>query len=374
MRGVCRFMLKQFAPPFAMYCTPINIDPDKPVMPISHPKVFSIYLAKLFGKFATLGLAEDTWSLSEGVNDEDDFLKQAYDIHDERQQMFFDSLRRVRRGMVTCVFDGPDRIQHMFWRFHEADHPALRANGKPVDRESHRQTIREMYKKMDGLVGRTIEEVGPHDALFVMSDHGFKSFRRGVDLNAWLRDNGYLKLKDGATTSNTVYLADVDWSGTRAYAIGLAGIFINQQGREAQGIVADGEEKRQLVAELCEKLSGLRDEQHDQEAIHEAVCRTTVYSGPYVDSAPDLIVGYNVGYRVSWDAAVGKCGPHVFSDNTKAWSGDHCIHPRLVPGILFSNCSCATGRPASSIWPRPRWICWVWISRRIWMGSRCCEG
>lgn len=337
VRGVCRFMLKQFAAPFAMYCTPINIDPDKPVMPISHPKVFSIYLAKLLGKFATLGLAEDTWSLSEGINTEDAFLKQAYDIHHERERMFFDSLQRVRRGMVTCVFDGPDRIQHMFWRFHEEGHPALEQNGKALSRDEYRDTIRDMYKKMDHLVGRTIEKVGPNDALFVMSDHGFKSFRRGVDLNAWLRDHGYLKLKDEATESDTLYLADIDWAHTSAYAIGLAGIFINQKDREAQGIVADGTDKRELVKALCDKLTGLCDESIGHVAIEEAVPATGVYSGPYVDSAPDIIVGYNGGYRVSWDAAVGKCSADVFSDNVKAWSGDHCIHPRLVPGVLFSN-------------------------------------
>jgi predicted AlkP superfamily phosphohydrolase/phosphomutase len=238
---------------------------------------------------------------------------------------------------VTCVFDGPDRIQHMFWRFHEDGHPALGPPGRAVDRNEYRGTIREMYKKMDQLVGRTIEEVGANDALFVMSDHGFKSFRRGMDLNAWLRDNGYLRLKGGAQTSDTVYLADIDWAATRAYAIGLAGIFINQKDRESQGIVAKGQEKSQLVRELCDKLTGLRDEATNEVAIEEAVSSASVYSGPYVDSAPDIIVGYNGGYRVSWDAAVGKCSANVFSDNVKAWSGDHCIHPRLVPGVLFSN-------------------------------------
>jgi len=343
VRGVCRFMLKQFSAPFSMYCTPINIDPDKPVMPISHPKVFSIYLAKLLGTYSTLGLAEDTWSLSEGINSEAAFLKQAYDIHAEREQMFFDSLSRVRRGMVTCVFDGPDRIQHMFWRFHEDGHPALSSTGadgkadRVKERDEYRDTIREMYKKMDELVGRTIEEVDPNDALFVMSDHGFKSFRRGIDLNAWLRDNGYLKLKDGANSSDAIYLSNVDWAQTRAYAIGLAGIFINQKERESQGIVLDGQEKQQLVQEICNKLTGLRDKDENKTAIEEAVSSGSVYFGPYVNSAPDVIVGYNEGYRVSWDAAVGKCSAHVFSDNVKAWSGDHCIHPRLVPGVLFSN-------------------------------------
>jgi len=71
--------------------------------------------------------------------------------------------------------------------------------------------------------------------------------------------------------------------------------------------------------------------------------REDVYSGPYVETAPDIVVGYAVGYRVSWDSAVGKTADCVFADNTKAWSGDHCIHPDLVPGVLFANCKLAAG-------------------------------
>ena len=335
VQGICRFMLKRTNPDFEMYCTPINISPEKPVMPISHPKVFSIYLAKLFGSFSTLGMAEDTWSLSEGVNDEDEFLTQAYDIDEERKQMFFDSLKRVRSGMVACVFDAPDRIQHMFWRFREANHPAIPDDQNTIQR--HQDTIKDLYCRMDKLVGETQAAVDENTALFVMSDHGFKSFQRGVDLNAWLLHNGYLSLKNDAKVSQKTYLSDVDWSRTRAYAIGLAGIFINLKDREAKGIVNNGSEKTALVKELCGKLSGLHDEHRDTIAIHEAVSSSSVYKGPYVDSAPDIIIGYTNGYRVSWDAAVGKCSDSIISDNKKAWSGDHCIHPDLVPGILFSN-------------------------------------
>lgn len=334
IRGICRFYLKQFEPPFEMYCTPVNIDPDKPAMPISHPAVFSTYLARQLGPFATLGLAEDTWSLSEGVLSEDAFLKQAYDIDDERQQMFFDALRRVRRGLVSCVFDAPDRIQHMFWRFYDDAHPARPADAALLN--AHRHTLRDLYARMDALVGRTVEALDPQTALIVMSDHGFKPFRRCVDLNAWLLANGYLKLKGDAASTQCRYLGDVDWSRTRAYAIGLAGIYVNRRGREAQGIVPAAESAG-LADELARRLTGLRDEQRDQVGIHQAVSNATVYHGPYVDGAPDVIVGYNVGYRVSWDAAIGKCGPVVFADNTNAWSGDHCIHPELVPGVLFSN-------------------------------------
>jgi len=334
IRGVCKFLLKRFEPPFQMYCTPLHIDPHIPAMPISHPPVFATYLANQLGTFATAGLAEDTSALSEGVISEEAFLKQTYDIDNQRQAMFFDALRRVRRGLVVCVFDAPDRIQHMFWRFSDEKHPAQRDT--EAQKDDRKDVIREMYARMDKLVGRTIEKTGKNSALLVMSDHGFKTFRHGVDLNAWLLAEGYLKLKDEKRSSDRSYLADIDWDQTKAYAIGLSGIYINQKGREGRGIVAKGGETEQLVRELCEKLTGLFDTRGGDVAVREAVAREHVYSGPYVEAAPDVILGYNKGYRVSWDSAVGKCGPDVFVENAKAWSGDHCIHPSLVPGVLLS--------------------------------------
>ena len=332
VHGICKFYLKRFSKPFEMYCTPLQIDPDQPVMPISQPVVYSSYLARKQGSFSTLGLAEDTWALSEKLMTEDAFLQQAYDIHEEREKMFFDSLSRIRRGTVVCVFDGPDRIQHMFFRFQDEKHPAL----TDEQRETHRDAIKQMYQRMDELVGRTIEKVGPETALFVMSDHGFATFRRGIDLNAWLRDNGYLKLKEGKRVAEKPYLADIDWSQTKAYAVGLAGIYINQKGREAHGQVEPGKASKELAEEIAGKLTGLMDEEAGDVSIKEAVTRFQVYAGPYAENAPDVVVGYNRGWRVSWDAAIGKCGEPVFSDNMKAWSGDHCLHPDLVPGVLFS--------------------------------------
>ena len=70
---------------------------------------------------------------------------------------------------------------------------------------------------------------------------------------------------------------------------------------------------------------------------HQVYAAADVYDGPYMVNAPDLIVGYNHGYRVSWDCATGVVSGALFDDNVKAWSGDHCIVPALVPGVLFSN-------------------------------------
>lgn len=334
LRGVARFYLKRLEAPFEMYCSPIQIDPDKPVLPISYPSVYSSYLARTQGPYYTLGLAEDTGALDRNVLDEDAFLRHTYDIHAERETMFFDALSKTRRGTVVCVFDGPDRIQHMFFRFHDDAHPAVTDEQK---RATHRDVIREMYKRMDDLVGRTMAKLDAKSALFVMSDHGFKTFRRCVDLNAWLRDNGYLKLQEGKQVSEKSWLKDIDWANTRAYALGLAGIFVNQTDREAKGIVAAGDETKKLVAEICEKLTGLADPASGETAVLEALPRNKTYKGPYTENAPDILVGFTEGYRVSWDSATGKAAPEVFSDNVKAWSGDHCVHPRIVPGVMFSN-------------------------------------
>ncbi len=316
--GIARFLITETEPEFSMYVTPINIDPQKPALPISHPSYYAIYLAKLLGSFATLGMAEDTWALNEGVIDEKAFLEQTYLTHAERESMFLNALERTRRGVVACVFDATDRVQHMFYR------------------QGFDGAIEELYRRADALLGKTLSYVDDQTVLIVLSDHGFSSFRRGVNLNTWLHQNGYLALADGAFESGP-YFQGVDWSRTRAYALGLSGAYLNLKGRESAGVVEPGAEAAALEKELVGKLSQLRDEELGQTAIRQVYATKSLYTGPYLEAAPDLIIGYNEGYRAAWDAATGKVGLKVFEDNLKAWSGDHSIDPPLVPGVLFSN-------------------------------------
>ncbi|PYQ12900.1 MAG: nucleotide pyrophosphatase, partial [Acidobacteria bacterium] len=182
---------------FSLYLTPLNIDPENPAMPISHPSYYATYLAKRIGPYCTLGLAEDTWALNEGVIDDGAFLQQAYDIDRERERMLFVALDRLRKGTLTCVFDGVDRIQHMFWRYFEKGHPAARG----TDGGAHADAIEQIYRRSDELVGKVIARLRKDDLLMVVSDHGFASFRRGVNLNAWLLARGWLKLKEGGDGS-----------------------------------------------------------------------------------------------------------------------------------------------------------------------------
>jgi predicted AlkP superfamily phosphohydrolase/phosphomutase len=352
VRGVCRLMLTELEEHVSLYVTPINLDPEKPAMPISHPSYYAVYLAKKLGTYATLGLAEDTWALNEGVIDDATFLQQTYDIDHERESMLFAALDKQRRGAVVCVFDATDRIQHMFWRYLDGSVTADRDTADPEGANA----IEDLYRHNDAMVGRIRERLRDGDVLMVLSDHGFTSFRRGVNLNAWLLANGYLTLQEGAAGKGE-WLREVDWSNTRAYALGLTGLFLNLEGREAVGTVGRNGEAAALRAELAEKLTGLVDEELGELAIRKAYNPRDLYSGPYLENAPDLIVGYNAGYRASWDGATGVVAGPVIEDNPKPWSGDHCVDPLIVPGVFFCDREIDRGDPALiDIAPSALWL------------------
>jgi predicted AlkP superfamily phosphohydrolase/phosphomutase len=330
--GLCKFLLLGTHPEFGLYITPVNIDPHRPVMPVSYPSVYSVYLAKRQGPFATLGLAEDTWALNEHVINDDHFIRQCIDMDNEREAMFFDALEKVPRGLCVCVFDGTDRLQHTFWRDIDEQHPA-RPDQEVLDR---RNVIEDLYVRMDDLVGRTMARCrGADTLLMVISDHGFGPFRRGVDLNRWLEENGYLTLHEGRGSEE--HLAGVDWTRTRAFAIGLAGIYLNIKDKYAQGVVDPLKEADRLRDEIAARLTAVIDPENGASAVKRVYVASTFYRGPYRENGPDLIVGYQRGYRVSWETAIGRTTEHIFHDNRKAWSGDHCVDPSLVPGILFCN-------------------------------------
>jgi predicted AlkP superfamily phosphohydrolase/phosphomutase len=318
-RGIVRFLPTGAT----LYATPVQIDPESPALPISHPPFYAVYLAKLLGTFSTLGFAEDTSALNEGAISEDGFLRQADLVLKEREAMFFSALERTRRGVVACVFDTTDRVQHMF--------------------HGRADVIEPLYRDMDRIVGKTLAAVDASTAVFVLSDHGFCAFRRGVNLNSWLLREGYLVLDRGRTVSGE-YLEGIDWSRTRAYTFGLSGVYLNLRGREAQGIV-DREQAPELMEELVGKLAGLPDPETGETAIRSVYQAPDIYRGPYLNAAPDLIIGYAAGYRASWDAATGHVTAEIFEDNRKAWCGDHCVDPPLVPGVLFSNLKITADSP-----------------------------
>ncbi len=347
--GIVRFYCMGTAPEFGLYMTPIQIDPANPAMPISHPKVYSIYLAKKLGPFATLGLAEDTWALNERVIDESAFWDYSMLIYQERRAQLFDALKTTPKGSVVCVFDTTDRVSHMFHRYLDPAHPAN--EGKDV--EWGKDKIAEVYALADSLVGELRAKLdAKRDRLMVISDHGFCQFQRGLNLNSWLRDQGYLVLNADAPVDPATgkqisrdWCRDVDWKRTRAFALGLTGIFINRKARERDGVVSEGKELVELKAKIISELGALVDPKTGTQVFREIFDSAKIFTGPYVFEAPDLFVGYVRGFRNSWDCATGACPSEMFSDNLKSWSGDHCIDPREVPGVIFSDRPLNTDTP-----------------------------
>jgi predicted AlkP superfamily phosphohydrolase/phosphomutase len=324
VRAIARLLLVSTEPDLKLYVTPLNIDPEQPSLPIAWPSAFSVYLAKRHGPFATLGLAEDTWALTGGAIGEAAFLKQVNAIHDEREAMFFNALRLTRRGVCVCVFDLTDRVQHTFMR--GASRHGTAVPDDPIDAA---------YIRCDQVIGRLRRKLGEDDLLFVLSDHGFTTFERGVNLNAWLREAGYLVEKKAGDAAE--YLCNVDWSKTRAYSFGLTGLYLNLRGREAHGIVEPGAEAEALKAEIAAKLTALRDPERDRPVTRRIYDAARIYHGPYTLKAPDLVCGWHSGYRHSWETAVGRTDGPVLADNPSHWCGDHCVDRDEVPGVLFCN-------------------------------------
>ncbi|HEV2732909.1 MAG TPA: alkaline phosphatase family protein, partial [Terriglobales bacterium] len=206
--------------------------------------------------------------------------------------------------------------------------------------------LQEFYQQMDQVLGEVLPKLDKHTTLLVLSDHGFAPYRRSFNLNTWLLNNGYITLKSGADPNNNEPLANVDWSKTRAYGLGLNGLYLNMHAREREGIVTPGAEADALLKEIKEKLLAVRDPKNNLPVITRVDFAADAYQGPYAHDGPDALVGYNRGYRAGWKTILGAFPSDVLEDNTNPWSGDHCMDYTLVPGVLLSNRNIAAGMPA----------------------------
>ena len=336
--GIVRFYLTRLDPFLDLYMTPVQVDPLHPALPLSHPGVFSVYLGGKQGAFSTLGLAEDTSALNEGILDDRAFVGQCELIQGEREETFWDAFEHLREGVLVCVFDMIDRLQHMFWRNLDPNHPAHPAGSSP----SADDVLEQAYRRADRLVGKLLERVDDHTLLWVISDHGFRSFRRSVNLNSWLHREGYLA--GDLVGARGDWFEGADWRKSRAYSLGLCGLYINQKGRERCGIVEPGQETRRLKSEITSALLSLKDPATGLSPITEVLDTSEVFRGPYVEDAPDLIVAYREGYRTSWESALGRVTSEVFQDNVRSWSGDHLLRAGEIPGVFFSNKALACDR------------------------------
>lgn len=339
--GLFKFYLVATEPEIKLYVSPINFDPRQPFFPISYPEKYAGQLAKEIGLYYTQGMPMDTWALNEDRLSEAAFLQQSEEVFKERRAMLDLELNRFKGGILFCYFENIDIVQHMFWRYTDPEHPSYKKGAE------RREEIDKWYVKMDEVLGDVFAKLGPEDTLIVLSDHGFGSFRRAVHLNSWLKEKGYLSLKKEIKNATEQELfAGVDWEKTRAYALGFGGIYINQRGRESHGMVDPGEETETLKDKIVEELEAWTEEPSDEAIIQKVYKKEELFHGPYAEEAPDLYVGFNPGYRASWQTAIGDVPAKQVEDNLKKWSGDHLFDPATVPGVIFSNRKILRRNPA----------------------------
>ncbi|MEW6658122.1 MAG: alkaline phosphatase family protein [Thermodesulfobacteriota bacterium] len=336
--GICRFYLESVEPDFNLYVTPINLDPQMKFMPLSYPLAYARQLADALGSYATLGLAEDANALNDEIISERGFLSGCDLVMKEREKIFFHELSRFHQGILACVFDTTDRVQHLFWRHLDQDHPRY----NPQEAREYGAVIPGWYLRVDDVLGRVLERLADNTLLIVASDHGFTSFRRSVHLNTWLVQNGFMVLREEKTAGSGLF-ADVDWSRTVAFAFGLNSLCLNLTNREKQGCL-DGERLAAVKEDLVRRLLVMTDQ--GRPVINDVSDSGEFKSSDSAAPAPDLVVGYAAGYRTSWQTALGEApGGDCIEDNLAKWSGDHCCAPQLVPGIFLSNQKNLLGKP-----------------------------
>jgi len=341
VKGICRFYLKQTHPRFQLYVSPINIDPSNPALPISTPTNYSRDLAKQTGEFHTQGIAEDTKALTAGVLDDKEYLEQARTVLAEHRRAFDVEFPKFHQGLFFFYFSSLDLNAHMMWRLTDPSHPAYDA----ALAAQYGSSLEEFYEQIDQVLGEVMPRVDDNTTLLVLSDHGFAPYRRSFNLNTWLLNNGYITRKAGASGDSSEPFADVDWSRTRAYGLGINGLYLNVRGREREGVV-DPAQADVLLREIRQKFLEIRDPKDGSQVITRIDLAIEVYQGPYAQSGPDALVGYNRGYRSGWKTILGAFPADVLEDNTNAWSGDHCMDFTKVPGVLLSNRKIEAQAPA----------------------------
>src|SRR5688572_8789678 len=350
IHGMAQMLLMNAGNELQLYISPVNWKPDNPPVPMSYPESFAGDLFKSLGYYRTLGWAEATWPLNEGRMDEQTFMDDLYRAFDDRAQVILNRIDARNWDVLLGVIESTDRVQHMMWRLLDPKHPMYDAAlaGKYGD------SIETIYRRADTFIAEVLEHLEPGTQLMIVSDHGFHSWRKAVNLNTWLVQNGYMvvhgqqpgekKLED--LFGGGEFWENVDWSRTRAYAMGLGQVYFNLRGRESKGIVSPGAEAKALSDELAARLMTMTDPDDGSRIIRNVYKRDDVYAGEFIGNAAELQVGMEDGYRVSWQTTLGGSPAGIVYPNMKKWSGDHGGYDfATTAGVLVTN------RPVNSQTP-----------------------
>ena len=341
--GAARAILLETGKRTRLFVSPISMHPRAPYSPIAYPSTFSGELADELGHlYKTVGWDHDTSALNAEVIDDAQFLADVETTEVDRRAMLETHVAKSDWDMLIWVSTAPDRVSHMFTRLTDPQHPRYDA----ALAKAHGNAIEAEYVRMDQTVARVLPKLKPNDTLLILSDHGFHDYRRGLHVNRWLVSQGLMTLKGGAAAGREFFL-DVDWSATKAYALGTGQIYLNRQGREPSGIVSEADAAA-LIKRIRDGLLALRDDERGGvQAVREVYVGSEAFSGGRAADRPDLQVAFAEHYRTSWESILGGAPAAMFADNTKKWSGDHAASDVAdTDGILIANVPLASDRPA----------------------------
>ena len=351
LHGMTQFFVQRADSELQIYAHPANMDPRDPPIAISKPDRFAQDLVKKIGVYRTIGWAESMdKSLQELRTDEASFLYDADKAFDDREKIIFENLKDDNWDLFVAAIETTDRVSHMFFRLIDPKHPMY-------DKDlasKYGDAIEKVYRRADALVGKIQEKLPKNTTFMVMSDHGFHTFRRGVNLNTWLVQHGYMVFDGQESPKKGLddlfgrgqFWEGVDWTRTRAYAVGLGQIYFNLKGRESRGIVSPGAEYDALQKEIGDALAKELDPDDKAQIFRAVYKRDDIYKGEYLSNAPDLQVGFNDGYRVGWQDTMGGVQRTFVENNNRKWSGDHCATATEISGgVFFSSRKVANASP-----------------------------
>jgi len=348
IEGYAKFYLLELSPDVKLYLQPISFHPKTRVVTsgpvrISTPPSFAGDLYDRYGPYKTLGWASDTWALNELRIPEEVFLEDVKEFVEQYRQMMLEFLESDE-PLYVHVYSFTDRIAHMFWHHTDPKHALY----NPATAAKYENVILESYQYMDLIVGDVLKTMDDKKWLFVLSDHGFHSFRNSFNYNTWLAQNGFLASTLGGGGGKLMKLEDlfgsgqfwqyVDWSKTTAYALGLGGIFVNLAGREKNGVVRPGTEYEDVRNRIIKGLESCVDAATGDRPVFKVYRREDSYTGYDPNQMPDLRAANSEGYRCSWQSTLGGIPPKIIDTNSRKWSGDHCTYePSITKGIFFSD-------------------------------------
>lgn len=336
-----------------LYLTPINYSPRNPLNEISAPTQFSRELASVVGPFGTMGFTADHTALKAQVISDETFIEYAYSAFHERLKVVRYILQNKDWDFLLVHFFVVDMLQHMFWRYTDPEHELY----DPAKAATAGKIIAQGYRDLDREVGRLLHEAPRDTHVIVMSDHGFCSLRAWVNINNWLYEQGYLKLKEGTEeeygkdTEGTFLRtfreaasstkAAIDWSQTQAFTCGFTGVHLNVAGRDPLGCVKRGREYFQVRGRIIEGLKKIKDPKTAAPIIKKIASREEVFTGRFASTFPDIIPFFYPGYNLSRENVFGEIVPGmpVVQPNDNNWSGGHAgpYTPEDIAGIFIAS-------------------------------------